>query len=124
MNTQPFDLSAAISTFSRHYALKMEAFDELIKYRINNVVDPAVQRALDASIDTDGGGCCELYYQGSTICVYPHKVYDPYLWDIYVYQDEVLHHSKPKQEPIIFWEAIRSWEVQRHIFLVLDCYLY
>jgi hypothetical protein len=122
MNTQPFDLSDAIST-SRYWVRvgekNSEALEERIKYHINNVIDPALQKALGAEIDTEGKGCCELYYEGSTISVYPHG---EYLWDIEVYQDEVLHNSKPKREPIITWKAVKPWDVQQIILLILRCY--
>lgn len=122
MNTQPFDLSAAIST-SRYWVRvkkeNSEALEELVKYRINNVIDPALQKALGAEIDTEAEGCCELYYEGSTIWLYPH---DEYSWDIEVYQDEVLHNSILKREPIITWKAVKPWDVQQIILLILRCY--
>lgn len=100
-----------------------ETRKERTRYKINNIIDPAIQRILGVEITCDDS--CEIYFEGLMINVHP---YDEYLWTITieegkkysrnVHKREKYHSTESKSWSL--WTKLKPDDVQKHLLYTLD----
>ncbi len=87
-----------------------EAEEERSCYKINNVIDPAIQRTLGAELFSRG---CIMRLEELIILVEECDE-DHYLWSVSVYTGERM------KETVRSWSGLKTWQVQKALLITLD----